>query len=156
MLWNWYTVDSCFLASSWHVRSRAAFAGTCIGVLLLVLLLEAIRRAQREFDRYLVKLKNRQRQQHQHQHQGHLANVETAFGAGANGDLKGDGVADGVQQHHDCTAASSSAAHSLLIWEHTVRSLLYTMQFALAYIIMLLAMYYNGSTIPPLIRGRSR
>jgi copper transporter 1 len=21
MLWNWYTVDSCFLSEQWHVRS---------------------------------------------------------------------------------------------------------------------------------------
>ena len=45
MLWNWYTVDSCFIASSWHVTSRGAFAGSCIGVVLLVLLLELLQRS---------------------------------------------------------------------------------------------------------------
>lgn len=55
MLWNWYTVDSCFIASSWHVRSSGAFAGTCIGVILLVIALEFIRRTQREYDAYIVR-----------------------------------------------------------------------------------------------------
>ncbi|KAH8147703.1 uncharacterized protein LAJ45_08168 [Morchella importuna] len=53
MLWNWYTIDSCFISRSWHVRSTAMFAGSCIGVFLLVLLLEFLRRAQREYDRYI-------------------------------------------------------------------------------------------------------
>jgi hypothetical protein len=22
MLWNWYTVDSCFLSTQWHIRSK--------------------------------------------------------------------------------------------------------------------------------------
>ncbi|RPB10439.1 Ctr copper transporter, partial [Morchella conica CCBAS932] len=55
MLWNWYTIDSCFISRSWHVRSTAMFAGSCIGVFLLVLLLEFLRRAQREYDRYIVR-----------------------------------------------------------------------------------------------------
>ena len=55
MLWNWYTVDACFISSTWHVRSRGAFAGSCIGVVLLVMSLEFLRRAQREFDRYLAR-----------------------------------------------------------------------------------------------------
>jgi copper transporter 1 len=32
MLYNWYTVDSCFLAKSWHVHTLAQFAGSVIGV----------------------------------------------------------------------------------------------------------------------------
>src|SRR5438128_1500329 len=28
MLWNWYTIDSCFLASSWKITSTGAFAGS--------------------------------------------------------------------------------------------------------------------------------
>lgn len=55
MLWNWYTVDSCFLAETWHVKTKGAFAGSVIGVFLLVILIEAFRRGAREYDRYLVK-----------------------------------------------------------------------------------------------------
>lgn len=54
MLWNWYTIDTCFIASSWHVRSAGAFAVSCIGVVLLVVLLEFLRRSTKEFDRFLI------------------------------------------------------------------------------------------------------
>ncbi|KAH9926643.1 uncharacterized protein BXZ73DRAFT_102898 [Epithele typhae] len=47
MLWNWTTIDSCFLSSSWRVTSPGAFAGSCLAVLVLVLALELVRRTQR-------------------------------------------------------------------------------------------------------------
>ncbi len=55
MLWNWYTVDSCFIASSWHVTSSGMFAGACIGVILLTMSLEFLRRLVKEYDSYLVR-----------------------------------------------------------------------------------------------------
>jgi len=55
MLWNWDTVDTCFLSSTWHVRSKGMFAGSIIGVLLLVIAIEALRRAGREYDRHITK-----------------------------------------------------------------------------------------------------
>lgn len=55
MLWNWYTVDSCFLASTWHNKTKGAFAGSVIGVFILVILIEGLRRLAREYDRYLVR-----------------------------------------------------------------------------------------------------
>lgn len=58
MLWNWYTVDSCFLSSTWHVRSKAQFAGSVIGVCLLVMAIEGVRRLGREYDRRLLRTRN--------------------------------------------------------------------------------------------------
>jgi len=55
MLWNWDTVDSCFIASSWKITSSGMFAGSCIGVILLVMSLEFLRRSVKEFDRYLLR-----------------------------------------------------------------------------------------------------
>ena len=55
MLWNWYTVDTCFLAESWHNKTKGAFAGSVIGVFLLVIAIEGLRRLAREYDRRLVK-----------------------------------------------------------------------------------------------------
>ena len=43
MLWNWYTVDACFLSTSWRINNDGAFAATCIGVVLLVVALEVLR-----------------------------------------------------------------------------------------------------------------
>lgn len=54
MLWNWNTIDSCFLSSSWHIESRGQFAGSVIGVFLLVVAIEGLRRLGREYDRRLV------------------------------------------------------------------------------------------------------
>lgn len=54
MLWNWYTVDACFLSSQWHVRSAGAFAGSVIAVFIITALVEGVRRAAREYDRQIV------------------------------------------------------------------------------------------------------
>ena len=54
MLWNWNTIDSCFLAESWRTQTSGAFAGSCIGVILLVILLELLRRAGKEIDAWVV------------------------------------------------------------------------------------------------------
>lgn len=54
MLWNWNTVDSCFISSSWRNETRAQFAGSVIGVFFLVIAIEAVRRLGREYDRRLV------------------------------------------------------------------------------------------------------
>lgn len=55
MLWNWNTVNACFISSTWHVRSKGGFAGSCIGVIFLVVLLEGLKRLQRGYDRGIVK-----------------------------------------------------------------------------------------------------
>ncbi|KAJ5095708.1 hypothetical protein NUU61_005064 [Penicillium alfredii] len=55
MLWNWNTIDACFLSTSWHIRSRGMFAGSCIGVICLVLCLEFLRRVSREYDAFIVR-----------------------------------------------------------------------------------------------------
>jgi copper transporter 1 len=55
MLWNWYTIDSCFLAETWHNKTKGAFAGSVIGVFLLVIAIEAFRRGIREYDRRLTR-----------------------------------------------------------------------------------------------------
>jgi len=54
MLWNWYTIDSCFLSSTWHNRTKGQFAGTVIGVFFWVMDIEDVRRLGREYDRRLL------------------------------------------------------------------------------------------------------
>ena len=43
MIWNWNTIDTCFIDESWHVKSNGMFAGSCIGVFFLAILLNAFR-----------------------------------------------------------------------------------------------------------------
>lgn len=54
MLWNWTTIDACFLSKSWHVRTMGQFAGSVVGVFFLCMAIEAIRRAAREYDRRIT------------------------------------------------------------------------------------------------------
>lgn len=50
MLWNWSTLNTCFLTEGWHVSSRATFAASCIGVAILAIAGEAARRACKDYD----------------------------------------------------------------------------------------------------------
>ncbi|KAI9872296.1 MAG: Copper Transporter integral membrane protein that functions in high affinity copper transport, partial [Pleopsidium flavum] len=130
MLWNWYTIDSCFLSRTWHIRSSGAFAGSCIGVILLVVSLELLRRAQREYDRYIS---NQNTSKH-----GNAALV-----GGGPGDIASS---DDVGKTHRPTdtvglmhgnAKMVNFRPSLL--QQAVRSLLFMLQFAVGYFVMLLA-----------------
>ncbi|KAI1814528.1 ctr copper transporter [Poronia punctata] len=110
MLWNWNTINSCFLAGSWHIKNEAMMAGTCIGVFLLVVSLEFVRRAGREYDAFIIR----------------------RFRGRLNGDV-------GIFR-----------ASPL---EQLVRSFLHAVAFGIAYILMLIAMSYNGYVIIMIIIG---
>ncbi|CAM1504394.1 Fc.00g019850.m01.CDS01 [Cosmosporella sp. VM-42] len=124
MLWNWNTVDSCFISSSWHVTSKGMFAGSCIGVIFLVLSLEFLRRSVKEWDRYLVKQ--------------HLENFEGSSAAAAG---------DSDRNKSGASACTVVPPFRPNVWQQAIRALLHMMQFAVAYFVMLLAMYYNGYLI---------
>ena len=54
MLFNYYTVDACFLSSSFHITSKSMFAGVLFGVFFLCMAIEGVRRLGREYDRRLI------------------------------------------------------------------------------------------------------
>ncbi|KAL0935537.1 ctr copper transporter [Colletotrichum truncatum] len=133
MLWNWNIIDSCFIARSWRITSHGMFAGSCIGVILLVMSLEMLRRAVKEYDRYLIR--------------SHKARW-VAAGAGApSSESAGD--------HGKAGSSSAVAAANAVVippfrpnvLQQAVRALIHMCQFAVAYFVMLLAMYYNGYLI---------
>ncbi|KAI1105549.1 Ctr-domain-containing protein [Jackrogersella minutella] len=137
MLWNWETIDACFLSESWQIRSRGAFAGLCIGAMLLVMLLELLRRAAKVYDRYLI------RQHH-----------ETATALAATvGNNSSDTASGALIVKENTTVLGSVAPFRPNAWQQAIRALLHTLHFALAYWIMLLAMYYNGYIIICIIIG---
>lgn len=119
MLWNWYTVDSCFIARSWHVTSRGMFAGSCVGVVLLTMSLELLRRAVKEYDRYLV----RRAQQH-----GQLLLAREESSKMASGS--------------PVPAAKAAAGFRPNVFQQAVRALLHMVQFAVAYFIMLYVFFF--------------
>lgn len=118
------------------------FSGSCVGVVGLVLLLELLRRLQREYDRLIA----------QQAQQRKLENE--------SGD---DGYA-GEDPPHSAIPLLSEWAKSLPLPsrdsgylptapQQAVRALLYTLQLAVAYTIMLLAMYYNGYILLSILIG---
>ena len=145
MFWNWYTVDACFLSTKWHITSRGTFVASCIGVIGLVLLLEFLRRLQREYDRLIQ--------------QRAMAKPPPRAGR-ASSDSKRD-ENDGASSTSNVEDPPHSAVPLLGEWERSfpttrraghvptvyqqaIRAGIYTLQFSVAYMIMLLAMYYNG------------
>ncbi|KAF2876594.1 Ctr copper transporter [Massariosphaeria phaeospora] len=130
MLWNWNTIDSGFLSSSWHITSKGMFAGSCIGVMLLVIVLEALRRAGKEYDRFIIS-------QHSRSH-GPALNSSSSSTEAAKGPSASTSPA--------CTPAANTRFRPSVL-QQAIRALLHMLQFAVAYFIMLLAMYYNGYII---------
>lgn len=59
MLWNWNTIGACFITPQWQIATRGGMVGTCFGVVFLVVALEMLRRATKEFDRWIIRRHNR-------------------------------------------------------------------------------------------------
>ncbi|KAG6157817.1 hypothetical protein E4U11_005056 [Claviceps purpurea] len=136
MLFNLYTIDSCFLSSQWRITSNAAFAGSCIGVFLLTLVLELLRRSIKEYDRYLIR-------QHRSRHQTTSSATESTTGFAT-----GSATPPNTK---NCAAAVSSITCGKAVppfrpnaLQQGVRAFLHLLAFFVGYILMLLAMYYNG------------
>lgn len=136
MLWNWETIDACFISSSWHVKSTAMFAGSCIGTVLLVVTLELLRRAVKEYDALLIR-------QHRARLVGHTTAAHTT-------------AATASAAHPPKTAAAASASASARpsseelvagaaedpgfrpnVLQQAIRAFLHMLQFAVAYFVML-------------------
>lgn len=145
MLWNWYTIDSCFIARSWHVRSSGAFAGSCIGVILLVISLEFLRRAQRELDRYFRRVNSSSISSHQPSAAAAAQPTGEESGSSASSGRSGKGLTAAVTGRGMVDGGRmTTVVGPLKWWQQLVRSALFMVQFAVGYFVMLLAMYYNG------------
>lgn len=164
MLWNWTVIDSCFLASSWRIRSNGAFAGSCIGVVFLVISLEMVRRVQREYDRYLRLLIASRNPECTNCENGATKTMTSSSGSSDHDHKAGHGTvlsSTMVGTNNGSSPATSNGYVSMLAFiksrqllgspstrvkvsQHVIRSFFYMVQFAVAYIVMLLAMYFNG------------
>ncbi|KIV88629.1 hypothetical protein PV10_08296 [Exophiala mesophila] len=136
MTWNWTTIDACFISRSWHITSAGMFAGSCIGVILLVISLEFLRRVQREYDAYLRRVDRR-----------------------ATGPVQSSPPSSETENEKSKTASPVTRAilgdatqrphinPIILVQRQLIRALIHMFQFGVAYFVMLLAMYYNGYII---------
>ncbi|RDB30793.1 Copper transport protein CTR4 [Hypsizygus marmoreus] len=134
MLWNWYTVDACFISRQWHIRSVGAYAGTVIAIFFLVILLELFRRLGREYDRKISR---------------------EYYSLNRSGAAKGKGF----NSLENLSDGSAPPCPNVLppfrpsIAQQAIRSFFYFVQFSAGYILMLLAMYYNGGLILAIFAG---
>lgn len=176
MLWNWYTIDSCFLARSWHVTSRGMFAGTCIGVFFWVIAYCWFHRFIVEYDNAIVEYKEKKY---------HFDACASCCGPNGCGDANDTTSTDGKESSSDAiennlaqpaakspgsdfwTPLKNTFSHKwYFAWikkreneiypnpvEHVGRSGLYLMEWTVSYLIMLMWMYYNGYLIITMILG---
>jgi len=123
------TIPKGFLDKSWHIRTHAQFALSCIGVILLVILLESLRRSSKEYDALILRR--------------HLSPSSTSL-------LKRSSSNSEAPIN---TTPSTTTNFRPSFLQQSVRALLHMLQFAIAYFIMLLAMYYNGYLIISIFVG---
>jgi len=152
MLWNWYTIDACFLSSSWQITSNGAFAATCIGVILMVVVLEALRRLGKEYDEHIQRdfaarvalIAN-----------GGVAPVAAAVAGSSTGVVVAaacPGAGVGASGDGEALAPQTVTFRASPL-QQFVRAVIHAVTFGLAYIVMLLAMYYNGYIIICILIG---
>jgi copper transporter 1 len=137
MLWNWNVIDACFISESWQIKSKGMFAGSCIGVILLVMALEFLRRLSKEYDRFIVK-------QHAAKFQESSASTTTAARPAVPADVTKTGLESVNSRELACPVRSAMPPFRPSVFQQAVRALIHMVQFAVAYFVMLLAMYYNG------------
>lgn len=120
------------------------FAGSCIGVILLVMSLEFFRRLSKEYDRHIL-----------HQFKQKIALGGAAIPTPQKSTPKHatttttstlDPAADDANStdHRSIDTAASKFYFRPTPFQQSIRALLHMITFAIAYFVMLLAMYYNG------------
>ncbi|KAK5992612.1 Copper transport protein ctr4 [Cladobotryum mycophilum] len=133
MLWNWNVKDACFISKSWHITSNGMFAGSCIGTICLVIALEFLRRAVKEFDRHIINQ--------------HVAKHQTSISPSSSSKAIITPPEGGERSSGAAAACAVIPPFRPSVFQQAIRALLHMVQFAVAYFIMLLAMYYNGYII---------
>jgi copper transporter 1 len=133
-----YTNGLGFIARTWQITSRGMFAGSCIGVVLLVVLLEFLRRLSKDYDRFIL-----------HQFRRKTAMTASYFRTQntvccAPADLNDDPTKQGSLGTVGTAGIAPTLHFRPTLVQQSIRALLHMVTFAVAYFVMLLAMYYNG------------
>lgn len=135
------------------------FAGSCIGVILLVCALELLRRLGREYDRYIVLTalgKTRASPSSKFIIESGV-DSKTATTSRVEGAASSDesGSSDGSDRRRFFlpTMGKRASLARPTLPQQMVRAVLHMLQFGVAYFVMLLAMYYNGYFIICILLG---
>ncbi|GAA5894683.1 hypothetical protein JCM6882_006658 [Rhodosporidiobolus microsporus] len=127
MLWHFDWKDACFISEQWQVRTVGQFVGTIIGVFLMTVAIEGVRRLGRDYDK-TIKTAYYKRE------------MRALAALAKNMDVEKEDVGE-------------PAPFRPSTKEHLIRSVFYGVQFSAAYILMLLAMYFNGGIIFAIFAG---
>ncbi|KAF9879503.1 AAA family ATPase [Colletotrichum karsti] len=143
MLWNWDTVDACFLSSSWQIRNGGMMAASCIGVVLLVVVLEVLRLMSKKYDAMIISQMRRR------------GNAILSANSSPTAYNDGDAAKEGCPR---TAAVPALAPRKVVVMrvspvQQILRAVLHAVTFGVAYIVMLLAMYFNGYVIISIIVG---
>ena len=116
------------------------FAGSCIGVICLVIVLEFLRRVGRGYDKYIApKAKATVGSNHLQNKSLDSSSEEHSPDGGPS---MGQGGMAGIRNGLMSRRASITRPTVL---QQAIRATIHMLQFAVAYFIMLLAMYFNGT-----------
>ncbi|KAH6681033.1 Ctr copper transporter family-domain-containing protein [Plectosphaerella plurivora] len=154
MMWNWQTVNACFLASSWQVTNNGMMAASCIGVALLVVLLELIRCMCKWYDAIVMEQMRRR------------GEVLLADRVSKSSSASPDCCASGARSEKlpmpaniidRLKGSSVNGGNSIVLrasaLQQFIRAFLHAVAFGVAYIVMLIAMSFNGYIIISIIIG---
>ncbi len=149
-----------FISSTWHITSNGMFAGSCIGVILLVCTLEFIRRLVREFDRYVILGKTptltRSTIHQQATTSSPGTDLKPVAGNTSSTLANVSSSSSDDQDEHDIHLSSGSIQRRTgrpTLLQQMARAFLHMAHLAVAYFIMLLAMYFNGYIIICILIG---
>jgi solute carrier family 31 (copper transporter), member 1 len=120
-----------FLSSTWHITTNVTFAVSCIGVALLVVALEFLRRLGKEYDSAMLR-------QFQRSAIAQYADLKT----------KGPSNTCGAEQVVPEYVVFRSSPR-----QRFIRAVIHIVTFGVAYIVMLLAIYFNGYIIISIFLG---
>ncbi|RGP63772.1 ctr copper transporter [Fusarium sporotrichioides] len=126
MLWNWNTIDSCFIASSWQVKDNGMMAASCIGVGLLVVILEVLRLMIKKYDILIAQSMRR-----------HAAVLSKSHSLASE----------------KYTSLPTNMVLRASPLQQILRAVLHAVTFGVAYFVMLLAMSFSGYIIVSIIIG---
>lgn len=138
MLWNWNTVDACFLSSSWQILNNGMMVASCIGVALLVVTLEVLRHMIMVYDARILEQMRRR-------------------GAAVLASSAAVPVTDSAARDSDKDVYPPLPRRKIVMrvspLQQVLRAVLYAVTFGVAYVVMMLAMYLNGYILISIIIG---
>jgi copper transporter 1 len=125
MLWNWETIDTCLISRQWHIASTAQFAASCLGVIVLAMSLQLLRRLTKEYDSRLLK-----------HHQQRIEHVKSNSSETSN-DMRRSGSSISVKMTQLMQRGSDPTRFRPNLAEQLTRALMHVGQFIVAYFVML-------------------